>query len=429
MKYLAIFKDSFRETLDCRTFWVLLAVSLVIILGCWSLSFTPLSPEESVKDIARKFGTVVIFRPGAVHNASYPVEFGAENPRAGEDGTVTLDLRVSPVREFHRLARHWDALARGRVKKPGDAVPDLDEPADFELERRFLLSRFREQQLTRVEAEALPGGEDFRLYRVRFKPSRPELLHGAHRMGIAFGAWSFRLPSSVALVVAGIESTLASVIAGLAGVLFALVVTASFIPDMLQKGRIDILLSKPIRRPTLLVYKYLGGLLYVFLNAAFLVVGCWLALAVRSRHWDPSFLWTVPILTAAFAILYSFSSWLGVLTRSPIVCILGSLGLWFVSSIAGQIRRFFAHPMTSMEVPGWARKSLDVVYAILPKTSDLGQINNVLIHRGNLGTEGDALLDQMGVQSLDWPMILLSSAGFVAFFLALACVVFSRRDY
>jgi ABC-type transport system involved in multi-copper enzyme maturation permease subunit len=333
------------------------------------------------------------------------------------------------VKEFHRLARHWDALARGKVKKKGEVVPDLDEPADFELERRFLLSRFREQQLTRVEAEALPGGEEFRLYRVQFKPSRPELLHGAHRMGVAFGAWSFRLPSSVAMVVAGIESTLASVIAGLAGVIFALVVTASFIPDMLQKGRIDILLSKPIRRPTLLVYKYLGGLLYVFLNAAFLVGGCWLALAVRSRHWDPSFLWTVPILTAAFAILYSFSSWLGVLTRSPIVCILGSLGLWFVSSMAGQVRRFFSHPLTPMEIPGWVRKSLDAVYYVLPKTSDLGQINSVLIHRGNMGSDGDAILEQVGMLSLDWPMILASSVGFMALFLSLACFSFSKRDY
>ena len=172
-----------------------------------------------------------------------------------------------------------------------------------------------------------------------------------------------------------------------------------------------------------------GGLLYVFFNAVFLVGGCWLALAVRSRHWDPSFLWTIPVLTAFFAILYAFSVWLGVLTRSPIVSILGSLGLWFVSSMLGGLRRLFAGPMAPVELPGWARKSLDFVYYVLPKTSDLKEINNFLIRRGNVGSEGVELMEQMGVVPLDWPLVLVTSAAFLVLCLSMACFSFSKRDY
>lgn len=396
MRYLAIFKDSFRETLDCKTFWILLVVSLLFILICWSLSFTPLSPEEALKDIAKDFKTLVVARQGVFFRASYPVTFEVAEPRAAADGMYSFRLRVSPTKEFHRLVRHWDAAARGRLKKQGDAVPDLEEPADFELERRYLLARFREQQLVRVNVEAEPGEEEVRLFKVDLKPSRPELLHGGHRVGIFFGAMSYRLPTSVAVLVSAIEIILADWIAGVAGVIFALIVTASFIPDMLQKGRIDILLSKPIRRSTLLVYKYLGGLLYVLLNAVFLVGGCWLALAARSGYWDASFLWSIPVLTAFFAILYSFSVWLGMLTRSSIVSILGSMGLWFVSSQVGGFRQLFRSQIFSWSLPNWAQKALDFVYYVLPKTSDLKAINNFLIRRGNLGIEGVAPLEEMG---------------------------------
>ena len=429
MKALAVFKDSFRETLDCRTFWVLLLVSTVLILLCGSLSFTPLSPEEALRDIAAGFHRIVQPRPGTVLSGDYGVAFQVEDPRGEAEGRYTFRLRVSPVKEFHRLVRHWDALVRNRLKKPGDPVPDHDRPADFELERRFLLGRFREQQLVQVTVEAEGEEGEARLYRVRLRPSRPELLHGAHRVGILFGMARFRPATSAANLVAWIESVLADVIAGLFGILFAVVATASFIPDMLQKGRIDVLLSKPIRRSTLLLYKYLGGLLFVLLNALYLIVGCWLALAARSGHWNASFLWSVPVLTGFFAILYGFSAWLGVLTRSPLVSILGTMALWFVSSSVGAARQLFRSPAAPFALPEGARKALEFVYLILPKTADLKEINNRLIVRGNLGLEGLEEAERLGLVLPSWTMIVLTSAGFLAFFLLLACARFSKKDY
>ena len=44
------------------------------------------------------------------------------------------------------------------------------------------------------------------------------------------------------------------------------------------------MLSKPIRRPALLVYKYLGGLTFVFLLTAVTVLGVWAAHRAAVGH-------------------------------------------------------------------------------------------------------------------------------------------------
>src|SRR5436189_298975 len=82
-------------------------------------------------------------------------------------------------------------------------------------------------------------------------------------------------------------------------------ITAFFIPEMLRKGTIDMLLAKPIHRATLLVCKDVGGLTFVLLSSAIAIGGVWLVLGLRSGIWSPQFLLVIPITTFFFAILYS----------------------------------------------------------------------------------------------------------------------------
>lgn len=425
MKPLSILKDSFRETLDCKTLWVLLVISTILILLCWGVSFTLLSPEEALKDIASGFNVLVRYPRGREQRKRFDATYSVTEARKLEDGEYSFRLTASPAKETHKLVRHWNALDEGKTQSLDDPVPDADRPTDFELQKRYLTARFREQQLMRISIEPEEGAGEQLRYRVTLKPGRPELLRGAYRIGILFGAGSFRLPLSPAVLVSLLEALLASVIAGWVGIIFSVVVTASFVPDMLQKGRVDLILSKPISRAGLLVYKYLGGLLYVFFNALYLVGGCWLALAVRSNHWNASFLWSVPVLTLFFAILYSFSVWVGVLTRSPISAVAATLGLWFASFGIGWARGKAAEGGW----PPWAAWTVDAIYYVLPKTSDLDAINGYLIARGNLGAEETAALPTLPVMELDWTLIFVSSGAFLVFFLAMSCLSFSRRDY
>jgi ABC-type transport system involved in multi-copper enzyme maturation permease subunit len=47
---------------------------------------------------------------------------------------------------------------------------------------------------------------------------------------------------------------------------------------MLRKGTVDLLLVKPMSRITLLLFKFIGGLTFIFLTTAFIVSGLWLVL-------------------------------------------------------------------------------------------------------------------------------------------------------
>src|SRR5439155_10272753 len=102
----------------------------------------------------------------------------------------------------------------------------------------------------------------------------------------------------------------------------SLVVTAGFIPNALARGSFDLMASKPISRTTLLVYKYVGGLTFIFVLTAATVLGIWLAVGVRTGLWALDFLTVIPLLTFHFAILYAISTFAAVFTRSALLAIL-----------------------------------------------------------------------------------------------------------
>src|SRR5207245_5202482 len=65
-------------------------------------------------------------------------------------------------------------------------------------------------------------------------------------------------------------------------ILMSVFATASLVPRMLEKGTIDLLLSKPITRPALLASRYLGGLLTVTLNLLYLTCGLGAILGLKT---------------------------------------------------------------------------------------------------------------------------------------------------
>src|SRR5207248_9846741 len=61
--------------------------------------------------------------------------------------------------------------------------------------------------------------------------------------------------------------------------MLSVVITAFFVPNLLRKGSVDLLISKPIGRSVLLIYKYVGGLTFIFLLSCFTIGGLWLIMA------------------------------------------------------------------------------------------------------------------------------------------------------
>ncbi len=164
-------------------------------------------------------------------------------------------------------------------------------------------------------------------------------------------------------IVAGLELLIISPLAGLC-LLLAIFSSASFVPVMLEKGTIDLLLSKPISRPQLLTGKYLGGLLVVFINILFLIVGVWLIISLKFSYWDFSFILVSLTVTFSFAVLYSIIVLFGVITRSSI---LGMMVAYLIFLILSPLLQLYKADVEN----GIAKTILDGLYYIIPQTAEL----------------------------------------------------------
>ena len=125
--------------------------------------------------------------------------------------------------------------------------------------------------------------------------------------------------------IAGLQDLLVQNLAGTAGILFSIAATAFFIPRMLEKGSADVVFSRPIGRSTLLLTRYLSGVVFVALLSSALVVGMHLSLLLVSGYSDAAFLWNIPSLVYVFALVHCISTLTAVLTRSSVAAILVSL--------------------------------------------------------------------------------------------------------
>src|SRR5262249_19678661 len=141
------------------------------------------------------------------------------------------------------------------------------------------------------------------------------------------------------------------------GILLGVIITAFFIPNMLRKGTVDLLVVKPVRRTTLMVYKFTGGLTFIFLNSVIAVVGIWVALGLRSGIWAPGFLLSILVLSFFCGILYAVSALFVVLTRRAIVSILMACFVWFVLFVVGlayaQLEAVRNVQQIRKEIPNW----------------------------------------------------------------------------
>jgi ABC-type transport system involved in multi-copper enzyme maturation permease subunit len=348
MKFLAILKDSLRETIDAKVFYVM--VGLSVLLGLLAVSVT-FAPEPGAARVVRDYAVLPLNSDaadlessrafGQLFNVS-PVQFTVDSvePLDGASDGPGSRFRVKLTASFVTAAAAADAQ-----KDPKTLEAFLRERFG-----RIEGSRMMEPEEVRVtgwQGMNLPvpgvnlGGRKANVEvvagptpaTVRFWPHKISLFFGLLPLGWASAPLFEQLDAVENGLVGGFGATIA--------VLVSVIITAFFIPNMLRKGSVDMLLVKPISRPTLLVYKFIGGLTFIFLNTAVAVGLVWAALGVRSGVWAIAFLLTVLALTFYFAILYSVSTLFGVLTRSPIAAILLTIGVWFGLFIVGVCHNLF----------------------------------------------------------------------------------------
>jgi ABC-type transport system involved in multi-copper enzyme maturation permease subunit len=209
-------------------------------------------------------------------------------------------------------------------------------------------------------------------------------------------------------ILGGIQTVIARALYGPA-ILLSLFATASIVPNAMEKGSIDLLLSKPLSRLEILTGKLLGGILIVLINIAYYIVGMWLIIAITTGFWNAGLLWCIFPITFAFVVLFSLSILIGVTARSSALAIILTYFLFILIVPVLTARemllfRFIQDTTVQSVITG--------LYYLLPKTDDLANACATLItaHR------------------LDW-MPVWTSALFACAMFAAAAFAFRKKDF
>lgn len=193
------------------------------------------------------------------------------------------------------------------------------------------------------------------------------------------------------------------------GLFLSIFSVSSLVPNMLEKGNIDLLLSKPVARYQIILGKFFGGTLVVLLNIAYLILGMWILFGIKFGVWEAAFLYSIPMITFTFAVLYSLIIIVGILTRSSILAMMLSYIIFIIISPLLSIRENF-YVFIDNKI---AEIIIDAIYYIIPKTSELGT------QMGNLTISG-------GIDDFQ-PM--LTSLAFMILILYSSIIIFNKKDY
>jgi ABC-2 type transport system permease protein len=192
------------------------------------------------------------------------------------------------------------------------------------------------------------------------------------------------------------------------GMFLAVFASAGLIPSVLEPGRIELILSKPVSRVHILLGRYVGNIAVVGCNIAYLVLGVWLILSVKTGIWRPAFLWSILTTLFVFAVLLTVVVLVGVLFESTALSTMVTVGIMILSPILAQTSTMMK--LLSSET---YRNIWRFFYNVLPKVYDMGSMTL-------------SIVKQQQVTNL---APIWSSALFGVAILGAAIYMFNRRDF
>jgi len=209
---------------------------------------------------------------------------------------------------------------------------------------------------------------------------------------------------------------------------FSLISASSFVPSMLEKGTIDLLISKPVSRFTILISKFLGAVIFVGLSMVFLIGSIWLILSLKSGYWNSSFLIAILSLTTAFAVMYSITVVIGLTTQSSIIAILVNFFMIFVLCPVLSIRESLIFTFVKNDAVQFV---FNFLYYVFPKPGEIKDVTNALISEENIAFwKGTVTQNEIGITLIEpsW-MSVITSVIFCAALMAYSVYYFSKKDY
>ncbi len=192
------------------------------------------------------------------------------------------------------------------------------------------------------------------------------------------------------------------------GMVIAVFASSGLIPSVLEPGRIELLLSKPLSRTHILLGRYVGNVLVISCNVVYLVIGVWLIFGYKTGIWEARFLVSILTTVFIFAVLLTVVVLVGVVFDSAALAPMIAVALMIMSAILAQTTT-----MLKLLSSEWSRNIWRLLYYTFPKIYDMGSMT----------------LDIIADRKSPTMMPIWTSALFGAVVLGTALVIFKRRDF
>lgn len=234
-----------------------------------------------------------------------------------------------------------------------------------------------------------------------------DIVNGVMR-GVEFLGNEIRVPRlTVQQWVRTLQAGLAIMIATI-GLFLALMATSTLFPQMLQKGSIDLLLCRPLPRWRLATARFAGGVSIMAFNAAYLFLGVWLVLGLKSDIWTRGFPLSTFLAIFGFIVLFSVVMMVSVITESSPAGLLAGYTILMFSPVLAAHERIT--PAFSKEI---YRQVFRWLYWMLPKSAEtIGAMRRLILS-----------------QPLEIGWIVGTSLAYALACYIVTVVYFTRKDY
>ena len=446
----AMLVDAWREFLDAKILFLLLGLIGLLLAVALTGRVEPLPSGKNYLDLSA--------RAMAADLTGFDLARETVTDMAGRlNGSVVWIAKAEPLGADLPDGEWSVELKRSFVPVAAGPMPPDEVRTKF---GRIADGQLWDVQTVAETSDTLGRNLGLQSFQLKVAPGPDLRLLWPHRFAL-FGDALELTPARGAplgLEVLILQKLLTTGLGGSLLLLVSVVVTAAFVPNMIRKGTLELLLVRPLPRWLLLAMKYLGGLLFVAVLLGLLVGAAWLITGFLTDIWSPGILLALPSLMLFFALLLAVSMCVGVITRSAVAAMLVTVTYWAVLFIAGQMHNQVVESRFREENVGKLRPTSVVdslrgakprreeplkagrvpfhrtlvgrvtewVYKVLPHTEDLDNLVDRQLMR-DLAVSGPfrALVERA---EFSWSggvgLTLLHTLGF----LLLACFVFSRRD-
>ncbi|MEM7453143.1 MAG: ABC transporter permease [Planctomycetota bacterium] len=418
--YLAIIKDSFRAALHSKVLYVLLLLITILLVGIapfrlhevldWEIGYNSnvSRPHELVIRLVERKDDERYPEMGRVWEM---LSDGMKNDLQdvydrNEAGGVLADPDMPAIQEFDPNGGPPMPRHRGLVPAQYDdegiyraLVNELNERVikdeDFYREEDWESRTIRAEADDLVKQGSLSTERSRRLNRLLLADAFGSVLEDGSPTSLDFYYlhWkieAFSTNTTHEQFASGFSTAIPFIFDKFVlsvGLVIAILITASIIPETFDPGSLNLLLSKPVSRSGLLVAKFFGGCAFVALCSVYLFVGVYMWLGLAMKYWDPGILISIPIYILAFAIYYSVSTMVGLIFRSAILAVILTAIFWGLCFGIGSLHGFFDTRMENTDISRIVPLENDKVLHVDPIQRIMGWDGGEQVWANQLTTE------------------------------------------